>query len=385
MSMRVLVVDDDARSRVMIGSCLRRIEGVEIVSSVGDGKAALRRAADLKPDVVLLDLAPSGMDGIELLRGLLARQAGLRVVAIAGADDGCLERAVEALQAGAEEVLPKPAGRGANACEEFYGELAGVLAGRKRAVRGAQAARASAPRRRGEGPGAQEASGDRKRSVARVSPLAGRARPAPASRTGRPDVLAIGSSTGGPEALGVLLRALPAGFPLPVVLTQHMPKLFLESLATRLDRATRLHCRVAADGDALRAGQVLIAPGDVHMEIESAAGGLRARLVDGPRVNHCKPAVDPMFESLARLAPGVRTLAVVLTGMGSDGAQGALAIARAGGHVIAQDEASSTVWGMPGATVKAGAAHEVLPLEKIASAILARAGAPSMDIREAQA
>jgi len=177
--------------------------------------------------------------------------------------------------------------------------------------------------------------------------------------------------------LHALLDGLPPDFPLPVVITQHMPANFILSLAERLTRETPIATRVAEDGMALAPGRALLAPGGYHMEIVRQGGGLACRLSDAPAEHHCKPAVDPMFRSLAALAPAVRTLAVVLTGMGADGADGALAIRGAGGHVIAQNEASSVVWGMPGATVKRGAAHDVLPLDGIATAILSVTGLPA--------
>ena len=186
----------------------------------------------------------------------------------------------------------------------------------------------------------------------------------------RPDVVAIGSSTGGPAALHAVLSALPGSFGTPVVLTQHMPKPFLQSLAERLERETALHCRLASDGLILKAGNIYIAPGDTHLELDRLGMNLACHLVDAPPVHHCRPAVDPMFFSLAKLAPRIRTLAVVLTGMGEDGAAGAKAIGDARGYVITQDQKSSVVWGMPGATVKCGAANDVLPLDAIAPAII---------------
>jgi len=166
-----------------------------------------------------------------------------------------------------------------------------------------------------------------------------------------------------------VISNLPKGLPVPVVITQHMPKLFVQSLASRLDKESPLSCKVAEDGMLLERGCVYLAPGEIHMEVMKKGMKLAVRLIDGPKMHHCKPAVDRTFFSLAGLAPMVKTLAVVLTGMGKDGADGAKKIHAARGYVIAQDEATSSVWGMPGATVKAGAAHQVLPLNDVANVL----------------
>ena len=186
----------------------------------------------------------------------------------------------------------------------------------------------------------------------------------------QPDVVAIGSSTGGPAALGTVISALPGDYSLPITITQHMPKSFVQSLAMRLDRESNLTCLVAEQGMVLQKSHVYLAPGEMHMEVERQGTSLVVQLCDGPRVNHCKPSVDKTFYSLAKHSPTVKTLAVVLTGMGADGAAGAKAIAAAKGYVVVQDEASSAVWGMPGATVKMGAANDILPLDQIASALM---------------
>ena len=169
--------------------------------------------------------------------------------------------------------------------------------------------------------------------------------------------------------MSAVFSMLPATIPVPITITQHMPKLFVQSLASRLDKESKLTVLVAEDGMVFQPGHVYIAPGEIHMEVVRKGVGMAARLVDGPKMHHCKPAVDRTFFALEKLAPVVRTLAVVLTGMGSDGADGGKKIREAKGYVIAQDEATSTVWGMPGSTVKVGAANDVLPLDQIAGAI----------------
>ncbi len=184
------------------------------------------------------------------------------------------------------------------------------------------------------------------------------------------DIVAIGASTGGPAALSTVVSALPDGLNVPVVIVQHMPAQFLHSLAQRMGRESGKPCVVASEGMPLHAGRIHIAPGDIHSEVARSRNGLVMRLVDGPKLHSCRPAVDRTFLSLGKLAPGVKTLAVVLTGMGSDGAEGAKAIAEAGGCVIVQDEASSIVWGMPGAVVRALMEAEQFPLSGIADAIM---------------
>ena len=180
-----------------------------------------------------------------------------------------------------------------------------------------------------------------------------------------PNIIAIGSSTGGPNALAFIFKALPAHFPVPIVVTQHMPKIFLEKLAARIANESNLECKVAVDGDVLQAGHIYFAPGDIHMKIKTMGSRMKVKLEQGEKVNHCIPSVDVMFDSLADLSPRIKTLAVILTGMGDDGAKGAKNLFDKNNPVIAQNEETSTVWGMAGATVRLGAAKDVLPLEAI--------------------
>lgn len=353
--LRTLIVDDSMVFRTFLRRCLNDIDGVEVVGAAADGKAALRRIEELKPDLVTLDIEMPHLDGIDVLKVLHQQSPETRVVIVTSETVSNAGRAVEALEAGAFEIILKPRAAGHEARQEMVDQLRACL----------QAARTISVVTRGKS--------GKVRSASPLPAVAGRPRPseivvtpAPPASTFRPDIIAIGTSTGGPQALSKVLMALPAAMRVPIVITQHMPGLFIRSLADRLDRETQLTCHVAEDGMSLLAGHVYLAPGDVHLEIHRVGGALKAALVDGPRVHHCKPAVDPMFFSLQRLAPAVQTMAVVLTGMGSDGAAGAAALASGGALVVVQDEASSTVWGMPGATVKAGAAHQVLPLVELA-------------------
>jgi len=196
--------------------------------------------------------------------------------------------------------------------------------------------------------------------------------PRRATETGsRVDVLAIGASTGGPDALSTVLSALPASLPVPVLVVQHMPPVFTRQFAERLDRRCALRVREATAGEPLRAGEVLVAPGDHHLRLRRTASGVVTTLDQGAPENYCRPSVDVLFRSAAEVYGG-HVLGVVLTGMGADGARGSAELAEAGAAVFVQDEASSVVWGMPGSVVAAGAASRVLPLAEVAPAVRAR-------------
>jgi two-component system chemotaxis response regulator CheB len=191
----------------------------------------------------------------------------------------------------------------------------------------------------------------------------------------RPAIVAIGVSTGGPNALAAMLPALPGDLPVPVVIVQHMPPMFTRLLAERLHAQSKLKVVEGQAGMALQAGTVYIAPGDFHMEVQASGASVLVRLVQTPPENSCRPAVDVLFRSVAR-AYGPRVLAIILTGMGQDGLRGCETIHEAGGRVVVQDEATSIVWGMPGFVARAGLAEKVLPLDTIAAEIVRRAGAP---------
>ncbi len=379
---RVLVVDDSVVFRNFLRGCLSKMRSVEVVGTARDGVDALEKIKALKPEVVTLDMEMPRMNGMEVLAELGHRDDRLEVIVVTGTNSNDTERTVKALEAGAFDFVVKPTSDDRNPAETLTKILDEKIAlavkkVRRAARRGvggrvaAPAAPTAAPTRRA--PTRIEAQRQKmaaQREAAAAPPGVTPGQTRRRTLRGRPDIVAIGSSTGGPKALHELFTALPGGIPVPLVLTQHMPKLFLVSLAKRIDDSCRLGCVVAEDGMVLKPGVIHVAPGDTHMEIVRGSGGLQAKLVDGPKVHHCKPAVDPMFFSLAKLAPQVKTLAVVLTGMGADGAAGALEIGNKGGHVIVQDEKTSVVWGMPGATVKLGAAHEIQPLSLVDEAIM---------------
>lgn len=332
----VLVVDDSAVLRQLVTALLSRQPGVE-VRAAPDPLVALDKMRARRPDVVLLDLEMPRMNGLAFLRAVMDADP-LPVVVFSGLTQRGTESALEALRLGAVEVLAKP-----DAHEGF----AGVAVHLVRAVREAARAR---PRPVGAAPRT-------------VLP------PPPAPRAARaPRLVVVGASMGGTEALHTLLAGLPADAP-GMVVAQHMPAGFTAAFARSLDVRCRLEVREAADGDEVVPGRVLIAPGSGHARVRGRAGRWRVEVEAGPHLGGCRPSVDALFHSAAAAAGGC-AVGVLLTGMGSDGAQGLLALRRAGAATLAQDEATSVVYGMPGAAAALGAAGEILPLPGIGAALL---------------
>lgn len=350
---RVMVCDDSLTVRAAMCRILESDAGLHLVGRAGNGAEAVRQVPILKPDVLVLDIEMPLMDGMAALPELLRVDPQLKVVMASTLTTRGADIALRALRAGAADYVPKPTSAAAIAGEgSFREELLAKVRGL-----GAQRRRAREPR-----PAAPAAPKPFTATTQRAAAAA--AGPAP-----RPKVLAVGSSTGGPQALFALFGALPKTFPIPIVLTQHMPKTFTAILAEHITKLGGIPCAEATDGEALKPGRAYLAPGDRHLVVEARGEALLARLADTPPENFCRPAVDPMLRSLVA-ALGNRVLAVILTGMGHDGLAGARALVQAGGQVLAQDEATSIVWGMPGAVAQAGLAREVLPLKAIAPRIL---------------
>lgn len=348
-----MICDDSATVRGILGRLLGADSAIEVVSRVGDGRQALDALPTARPDVVLLDLEMPVMDGMTALPLLLRAEPRPIVIVASALTQRGAAAAMAALRAGASDYIPKPGAAGGGAMDpNFRSELLEKVKGWARMRR-----KPAAPA-----------------SPTQVMP---RVVPAAAPRNaGAPALLAVGSSTGGPQALASFLRALVPTPPVPVVIVQHMPAGFTAMLADHLDRVGPLRVAEAKDGDLLRAGHAYLAPGDRHLLVERGASGLVARLRDDPPENFCRPAVDPMLRSAQRACDG-RVLAVILTGMGQDGLVGCRGLVAAGGTVLAQDEASSVVWGMPGAVARAGLARELLPPDRLAAraaAITAEAG-----------
>ena len=299
------------------------------------------------------------MDGMTALPLLLKQQPGVKVIMASTLTRRNAEISLKALSLGAIDYIPKPENnRGVTTSSEFRVQLLRKI----KAVapkRGAATARAITPDGVAARPG--------------IRPALGQVAPAPALRpisSVPPKILVIGSSTGGPQALQHMFDSIgPALTSIPVLVTQHMPATFTTILAEHIGRASGLPSKEGEDNEPLQPGHIYVAPGGFHMAVKKTATGSAIRIYDGPDVNFCKPAVDPLFESVAPIY-GPATLAIVLTGMGSDGAVGGTRVADAGGTVIAQDEATSVVWGMPGATAAAGACAAILPLDGVGKKVV---------------
>jgi two-component system, chemotaxis family, protein-glutamate methylesterase/glutaminase len=329
--LRVLVVDDSEVARRLLAEVLGRDGGLQVVGEASGGAEALRLAARLRPDVITMDVQMPGMDGLETTRRIMEQHPAPIVVVSGGHDPGDLAHSVRALDAGALTALRKPRGP---ADPGFAAEAAELVATVK------LMAEVKVFRRRpaAAAPAAGPLSG----------PPPGGALPA---RRYQAEMVAVGASTGGPAALAAILRALPATTPVPILVVQHITPGFDAALATWLDETTPLRVRLAADGQPLRPGEVVIAPAGTHLGL---SGGARVELGQGPPVDGHRPSATRLFASVARVF-GPRALGVILTGMGGDGAAGLLELRRAGGTALAQDEASCVVAGMPGAAVAAGA------------------------------
>ncbi|HJS84367.1 MAG TPA: chemotaxis response regulator protein-glutamate methylesterase [Acetobacteraceae bacterium] len=336
-TVRVMICDDSVVMRAAIARAFEADPTIRIVARVADGKQALAEVRRQPIDVLVLDIEMPVMDGLTALPLLMRAAPRLRVLMVSTLTTRGAEVTLQALRLGAADYVAKPSAIAGQNAELFRRELLD----RVRAL-------ASRPAR---------PSGARTTAVVPARPRLG-----PAAL---PRLLAIGSSTGGPQALLALFAALGRTVPVPVIVTQHMPAAFTPILAQHITRAGGLPCAEAVDGEMLLSGRIYLAPGDRHLLIERDAAGARARLSTAPAVNFCRPSVDPMLESAAASFDG-RVLVVMLTGMGSDGLEGTRRVIEAGGAAIAQDEASSVVWGMPGAVAQAGLCQAVLPLSAIA-------------------
>ncbi|MGC2855854.1 protein-glutamate methylesterase/protein-glutamine glutaminase [Novispirillum sp. DQ9] len=384
-----MVVDDSAVVRGLETRMLESDPAIQVIASVGNGEAAIRALERHDVEVVVLDIEMPVMDGLTALPKILERAPGVRVIMSSTLTQKNAEVSLRALELGATDYVSKPtSSRELTGGTDFRTELIEKVkvlgqsarrnaAGRPRAGAAAAAA-APAARQAFARPGTAPAAAPRPtsmRAAAAAAPASSIVPPRVVTlrQPGRekPDVIAIGSSTGGPQALFNVLTALKkgGGVTQPILITQHMPATFTTILADHISRISGLPAKEGQDGDAIVGGQVYIAPGDFHMLVETRGTNKIIKLDKGPPENFCRPSVDPMFRSIAK-AWGGRVIAAVLTGMGSDGAKGGQVIVDAGGTVIAQDEATSVVWGMPGATAHAGVCSAVVPLDEVAPYIL---------------
>jgi two-component system, chemotaxis family, protein-glutamate methylesterase/glutaminase len=353
---RVLVVDDSAIVRKVLSTILGAESDIEVVGTAPDPYIARDRILSLKPDVLTLDIEMPRMDGLTFLDRIM-RFHPLPVIVISSLAQSSTKAAMEALSRGAVDVLAKPGG------PYSVGDLKEDL---PRRVRAAASARTRSSPEAAESP--QSQAGMQAVAVRGAAPAAVMPRSAqPGAVPGT--LIAIGASTGGTQAIERVIRELPPETP-PIVIAQHIPPVFSAAFADRLNRIARVEVREARGEEMLEPGLVLVAPGGRHLVVSAAGPGRwRARLDDGPKVCYQKPSVDVLFWSVAREA-GSKALGVILTGMGSDGADGLAAMRAAGAWTVAQDEASCVVFGMPREAIERGAAMKVLPLDQIGAALL---------------
>ena len=366
---RVMVVDDATVVRSLLSRWIEETPGLKLVAALRNGREAIERLDHARPDVVVLDVEMPELDGISTLPKLLERRRDLAVIMASALTRDHAEVTLKALSLGAADYIPKPAAEGgvmtsATFQRELIEKIRALGLRRRKRPLPPPYARAPPSIRRCGGSAAAcsgPSNGEPRRPTpSKASSSSARSPPMP------PRVLLIGASTGGPQALTRLVSRLDAVTEsAPILITQHMPATFTTILAEHLTRAGAKPVREAVDGEPVLAGHIYLAPGGRHMKVARRDGTAVIVLDDGAPVHYCKPAVDPLFASAAEVW-GSWNLALILTGMGTDGTAGAAEVVKAGGSVIAQDEATSVVWGMPGAAVSAGVCSAVLPLEQIA-------------------
>ena len=354
MRTKILVADDSVVIRRMLTRVISEEMDMEIVGTAPDGRIALEKISQTNPDLLILDVEMPNLNGLETLAEIRSRYPHLPVIMFSSFTKLGAEATIDALLLGARDYVEKPS---TGFLEESIRRVKDNLVPKIRSL--------GRSLEKGAGnPGSFEIhpppSPTRKAGSHRASPK-------------RVDLVVMGVSTGGPSALATVLSKIPKIFPVPLLIVQHMPPAFTATLAQRLTDTSALEVREAAGDETLGAGMVRLAPGDYHMAIRLNGGLPQLWTFQGPIVNSCRPSVDVLFQSAAALY-GESVLGVILTGMGQDGLKGCEQIVDQGGRVMAQDEASSVVWGMPGEVVRAGLADKVLPLEEIAPEILRRVG-----------
>jgi len=349
---RVLVVDDSVVVRRLVSDALSADGALEVVGVAANGRIALARIPQLNPDLITLDIDMPEMDGLETLRELRKTQPRLPVIMFSTVTERGASATLDALALGANDYVTKPANLGSIslAIEHVREQLIPVIKAHCRLSEG------STPRP------------VMFRQPCPSVPVLPRSRPQPHAP---PEIVAIGVSTGGPNALAELIPQLPADLGVPVVIVQHMPPIFTGLLAERLASRARIRVEEGRPGKAIEAGGAWIAPGDFHMVLRRDGNAVTIRTHQESPENSCRPSVDVLFRSVVEVY-GPRALGVIMTGMGQDGLRGCERIWEAGGAVLAQDEASSVIWGMPGLVVQAGMADRVLPLHQLADEIVRR-------------
>ena len=383
---RVMLVDDSAVVRGFLSRVFEGEDDIEVVATAANGQSAVNSLSRAKPDIILLDVEMPVMTGLEAIPEILKTQPDAKIVMCSTLTHENAETTIKAMQLGAVDCIGKPSSaRDINASSQFRTDLL-------RMVRHIGGAMRDKRTNEGKGPGLtaaqrQQTTNDRKHQPSRHSAaqtrqqtaktengkVAATCRPASELFQGQPEIIAIGSSTGGPQALMRVMKSLGA-VQMPIIITQHMPATFTKLLADHLAEASKIPCFEAEDNMPIESGKAYIAKGGHHMLIRSDKGKPCIRLDDGAPINYCKPSVDPMVNSALEIY-GRKMLGVILTGMGHDGYESMKTLSEKNGRVIAQDEASSVVWGMPGAVARAGICAEILPLDQIGSRLASLAGA----------
>ncbi len=327
---RVLVVDDSAIMRKLIVDILKEDPEIEVVDTAKNGKEAIEKARALLPDVITLDIEMPVMDGLTALKILRRELPHIKIIMFSSLTQEGAKATIDALALGASDFVPKPSSKSfVESVKKIKEDLIPKI-----------------------------------KSLVIKKILLKPPVKKPKIKAGDYKVCGIGVSTGGPQTLMQIIPKLPANFPAPILIVQHMPPVFTKQLAERLDHMSILRVKEAEQGESVKDGLVYIAPGDYHMVVKKQGAGIRIHLHQGPPRNFCRPSVDELFESLAEIYNG-KTLALVLTGMGNDGKEGAKKIKEKGGVVLAQDAESCVVFGMPKAVIEAGLADEILNLSQI--------------------
>ena len=346
---RVMLVDDSVVIRRMLSDILSQDPDIEVAGTASNGHIAIAKLTQLQPDVVVMDVEMPVMTGLEALPEMRKTHPKLPIIMFSTLTTRGGTATLDALSLGATDYVAKPANVGSvgESIEKIRAELI---------------------------PKVRTLGGGRRFAQPAPPPLRTLVAPRPRTGTSRVDAVVIGVSTGGPRALQEVIPHLPAGLPVPVLIVQHMPPIFTKLLADRLDQQSPIQVEEASEGRVVEPGLVLIAPGEHHMVVARSGPQVLAHLNQDPPESSCRPAADPLFRSAAQ-AWGPNVLAVILTGMGQDGYLGCGVVREAGGQVVVQDEATSIVWGMPGAVARAGLAEAQLPVEQVAQEITRRVGA----------
>jgi two-component system, chemotaxis family, protein-glutamate methylesterase/glutaminase len=350
---RVLIVDDAVVVRRMVSDVLAADPGIEVVGTAANGRIALQKITQVNPDILTLDVEMPEMDGLQTLKALRETYRDLPVIMFSTLTERGGTATLTALSLGATDYVTKPANVGSVALAQQ--RIKDELIPKIKALCGRSEPVALPPR-----------------PPTPPAPL----RAAAATGSTTPEIVCIGVSTGGPNALAKLMPRLPANLPVPIVVVQHMPPMFTRLLGERLNTQSAIAVAEATDGQVLLPGHAYIAPGDFHLVVQRKNGAVVTALNQAPQENSCRPAVDPLFRSVSEVY-GARALGIVMTGMGQDGLRGCEDLTRVGARVVVQDEASSVVWGMPGFVARAGLADRVLPLDEIAGEIIRRCARPA--------